>query len=76
MSSTRFVHLVARGVSEDLGHFAGGPEAFAEQRASASAVVVDAAALWLKLRREGGARAHGSEIHAAGAEKRLQNLRR
>eukprot|EP00959_Pyramimonas_sp_CCMP1952_P021228 447914-Pyramimonas_sp.AAC.1 len=67
---------MARGSSEDLGLLVGGTDTFAQQRANASAVVVDATALWLKLRGEEEACIHDGEIYAASAKKRIQNLRR
>ena len=51
-TSDRFMHLVSRGSVEDLRIHVGRPEEFIENREDTSFVVLDATALWLKLRGE------------------------
>ena len=75
-TADRFQHLVARGSPEDLHLFVGDPEAFAEHRKDTSLVVVDATALWLKLRGEEKVYVHESELKATSAKARVQRLRR
>ena len=75
-TADRFQHIVARGSSEDLHLFVGDPEAFAEKRKDTSLVVVDATALWLKLRGEEKVYIHEDEIKATSAKARIQKLRR
>ena len=61
---------------EELSLFVGDPEAFAEQRRHASVVVVDATALWVKLRGEEKVYLHDSELESASCKARIQRLRR
>ena len=51
-TSDRFIHTVARGTAEDLRIHVSDPEGFIENREDTTVVVVDATALWLKLRGE------------------------
>ena len=48
----RFIHLVSRGSVEDLQVHVSRPKEFIENRKQTSFVVLDATALWLKLRGE------------------------
>jgi len=51
-TSDRMIHLVARGTEAELEMFVSDPRRFIENRQATSVVVVDATALWLKLRGE------------------------
>ena len=51
-TSDRFLHLACRGEVEELRVHVSRPEEFIENRKKTSIVVVDATALWLKLRGE------------------------
>ena len=75
-TADRFLHLVARGSEEDLSLFVGDTEHFIEHRKSTSVVVVDATALWLKLRGEEKVYLHESELQASSAKLLLKKTRR
>ena len=49
-TSDRFVHLAARGSTEELQLHVARPEEFVRDRAQTAVVVLDATAMWLKLR--------------------------
>ena len=51
-TTDRFAHLIARGNAEDLRIHVADPQEFAKNRESTTTVVLDATALWLKLRGE------------------------
>ena len=51
-TSDRFIHVVARGTREELQSFVSNPDEWALTRENTEVVVVDATALWLKLRGE------------------------
>ena len=55
-TSDRFIHLVARGTSDELLTHISRPEEFIEHRHETAVIVVDATAMWLKLRGEDKAR--------------------
>ena len=70
-TSDRFVHTIARGDVEDLRIHVADPEEFAKNRESTTVVVLDATALWLKLRGEEKVFVSEKERTSREARKRL-----
>ena len=70
-TSDRFIHLVSRGTVEDLRIHVANPEEFIEHREDTTVVVVDATALWLKLRGEERVFVSESERASQAARKRI-----
>ena len=75
-TADRFQHIVARGGAQELSLFVGDPEGFAEQRKQTSLVVVDATALWLKLRGEEKVYLHEFERQGKLSKAQVARLRK
>ena len=67
-SADRFIHLVSRGTHEELEILVSDPAEFIKRRHETAVVVLDATAIWLKLR--GEEKVYVSEDEVAGMEAR------
>ena len=70
-TADRFIYLVARGTVEELRIHVSRPEEFIKNRKNTSIVVVDATAVWLKLRGEERVFVSESEKTSEQARQRL-----
>ena len=70
-TSDRFIHLVARGTARELEPFVANVEEFIEKRKTTRVVVVDATALWVKLRGEERVFISDKEQRSREARKRV-----
>ena len=70
-SADRFIHLVSRGSIEELQVLVSRPEEFQASRHETAVVVLDATAIWLKLRGEEKVYVCEDEVTSTEARKRL-----
>ena len=70
-TADRVMHIVARGSRDDLSLFVSDPDEFIKHREATSVVVVDATALWLKLRGEERVFVSSEETTSVAERKRL-----
>ena len=70
-SADRFIHLVSRGSIEELQVLVSRPEEFQASRHETAVVVLDATAVWLKLRGEEKVYVSEDEVTSTEARKRL-----
>ena len=70
-SADRFIHLVSRGSIEELEVLVSDPAEFQASRHETAVVVLDATAIWLKLRGEEKVYVSEDEVASMEARKRL-----
>ena len=70
-TADRFIHLVSRGIIEELQVHVSRPEEFQASRRETAVVVLDATAIWLKLRGEEKVYVCEDEVSSTEARKRL-----
>ncbi len=70
-TADRFLHLASRGTAEELQIFVADPETFIENRKKTAIVVIDATALWLKLRGEEAVYVSERETTSTAERKRM-----